>query len=245
MKVVGIIPARLHSTRLPEKLIRKVCGKYIIQYVWEQALKVKSLSGVIIAVDDKKLKDVCEGFGARTVMTKKNHNSGTDRIREVVSSLKCDLVVNIQGDEPLIEPKTIESLIKPFYADKKLDMATLVVRETSKNAYLNPNIVKVVFDSSNFALYFSRSPIPFYRDKRDYSFYRHLGLYAYKRNFLLKLPRLRKRVLENSEKLEQLRILENGFKIKVVEVKSVSVGIDTLEDLNEFERILKRSDKCK
>ncbi len=241
MKVLGVIPARLYSTRLPEKLIRKICDKYILEHVWERVNKAKSLTNVVIATDHEKVRDICKSFGANVVMTKDTHRSGTDRLVEVAKEENCSVVVNIQGDEPLIQHTSIDKLVKPFTTDKSLQMATLCCHSEEKTKYLDPNVVKVVFDKDNYALYFSRHSLPFYRDCRSTAFYKHVGLYAYRRNFLLSIPKMKKSKLEDAEKLEQLRILENGHKIKVIEVKHDSIGVDTLEDLNAVEKILKKS----
>jgi len=240
MKALGVIPARLHSTRLPEKLIRKVCDKYILELVWEKACAAKKLAKVLIATDHEKVKTLAQSFGAEVIMTKDVHQSGTDRVVEVARQFSYPLIVNIQGDEPLIRPHSIDILVRAFEKDRSVQMATLCYPSTDKKAYTNPNVVKVIKDKENNAIYFSRLPIPYFRDSKEISFFKHLGLYAYRRAFLLKIPRLRRSFLEEAERLEQLRVLENGFSIKVLEVSHDSVGIDTLDDLNEVERILLR-----
>ncbi len=240
MKVLGVIPARLHSTRLPEKLIRKICDKYILQLVWEKAVASRKLSKVVIATDHVKIKKLAESFGAQVVMTKDTHASGTDRLVEVVRKLNFPIIVNIQGDEPLISTSAIDKLVNVFRKGKTIQMATLCYRSTDKKAYQNPNIVKVVKDKDNNAIYFSRHAIPYFRDSKQIEFFKHLGIYAYRRTFLLKIPRLRKTALETAEKLEQLRVIENGHLIRLVEVEHDSIGIDTLDDLIEVEKILSR-----
>lgn len=239
MKALGVIPARLQSTRLPEKLVRKICGKYILEYVWKNACAARKLSKVVIATDHEKIKEIAESFGAEVMMTKSSHKSGTDRAVEVVSTYKFPIVVNIQGDEPLMKPTSINALVQCLEKDTKVQMATLCCASQDKKMYNDPNVVKVVRDKNNNALYFSRLPMPFYRDSKDSTFLKHLGIYAYRRNFLIKIPKLKKSALEDAEKLEQLRILENGYDIKVIAVKHDSVGIDTLEDLNKVEKMLK------
>jgi len=238
MKALGVIPARLQSTRLPEKLVRKICDKYILQLVWEHARAARRLSKVVIATDHLKIRDIATSFGAEVVMTKPTHESGTDRVIEVAKKYKLPLVVNIQGDEPLMRPASIDKLIKVLERDKNVNMATLCYRSTDKKIFQNSNVVKVVKDRNDNAIYFSRSPIPYFRESKEIEFFKHLGIYAYRRTFLLKIPRVRKSFLETAEKLEQLRILEHGATIKVVEVAHDSIGIDTLDDLNEVEKIL-------
>ena len=240
MKALGVIPARLYSTRLPEKLIRKICDKYILQLAWKRACDARKLSRVIIATDHMKVKNVAESFGAEVIMTKETHQSGTDRVVEVARKFNYPLIVNIQGDEPLMRSESIDKLLGIFQKDRRVKIATLCFRSTDKKNYHNPNVVKVVRDRDNNAIYFSRLPIPYFRETKEIEFFKHLGIYAYRRSFLLKIPRLRKSLLEEAEKLEQLRILENGYKIKILEVMHDSIGIDTLDDLNEVERILSR-----
>jgi len=240
MKALGVIPARLHSTRLPEKLVRKICDQYILELVWERANAAKKLSKVIIATDHEKVKQLAESFGATVMMTKDTHKSGTDRLVEVARAENFPLIVNIQGDEPLMDPSSIDKLVNAFSRNRNLQMATLCYRSTDKKIYTDPNVVKVVKDKFDNAIYFSRNPIPYFRDSKEIEFFKHLGMYAYRRSFLLKIPRIKKSTLEDAEKLEQLRILESGHTIKVIEAKHDSVGIDTLDDLNEVERILSR-----
>jgi len=240
MKALGVIPARLHSTRLPEKLIRKICDRYILHLVWENACSVKKIAKVVIATDHEKIKSIAESFGAEVVMTNPEHTSGTDRVLEVAKRYNYPVVVNIQGDEPLMRPQSIDKLLSSFVKNKSVQMATLCYRSTNRKIYQNPNVVKVVKDKNNNALYFSRLPVPFFRDSKEVEFFKHLGIYAYRRSFLLKVARLKSSQLEEAEKLEQLRVLENGHDIKVIEVQHDSIGVDTLDDLNEVERILSR-----
>ena len=240
MRVLGVIPARLYSTRLPEKLIRKICDKYILQLAWKRACDARKLSRVIIATDHIKVKNVAESFGAEVIMTKETHRSGTDRVVEIARKFNYPIIVNIQGDEPLMRSDSINKLISVFQKERTMQMATLCFRSTDKKSYHDPNVVKVIKDKDNNAIYFSRLAIPYFRDTKEIEFFKHLGIYAYRRSFLLKIPRMKSSHLEDAEKLEQLRILENGYTIKVQEVMHDSVGIDTLDDLNEVERILSR-----
>ena len=245
--IVGIIPARYASTRLPGKPLIEIKGKTMIKRVYKQAMKSKYISKVIVATDDKRILNEVEKFGGISVMTSKKHKSGTDRIAEVAKKERCSIVVNIQGDEPFIDPVNIDKAIEPLLKDKDLNVSTLAVRISDFNELFDVNIVKVVIDNFNNALYFSRSAIPFdisvtkvlknISNKKN--FYKHIGLYVYRKNFLLKLSKMKASYLEQSEKLEQLRILENGEKIKVVLTKKDSFSIDTKEDLMKIKIVEK------
>ena len=233
LNIVGVIPARYSSTRLPGKPLEDIGGKSLIQRVYEQAKKSKLLSDVIIATDDKRILSHAEEFGGKAVMTSKRHRSGTDRIVEALKGVKSDIVVNIQGDEPFIDPKDIDKALQPLMRDKKLNVSTLCVRMRNNNEVSNPNSVKVVFDKLNNAIYFSRGVIR-YSEKPDVKknkYFKHIGLYAYRTDFLNKFARTPQSDLEKAEKLEQLRILEMGEKIKVIVTKNDTMGIDTKEDL--------------
>ncbi len=249
MKVCAIIPARYGSTRLPGKPLLKIKGKTIIQMVYEQCKKVKLLERVIVATDDERIYNEVVSFGGECVMTSPHHKSGTDRIAEVAKSLDIDVVVNVQGDEPLISPDSIESAIKPFFNDKDIVMTTLKTKIQSEEELFNPNVVKVVCDKKGFALYFSRLPIPYKKHKemaypyplneREFgNYFKHIGLYAYKRDFLIKLSKMSPTFLEEREGLEQLRVLENGYRIFVVETIFNSIGIDTIEDYMNLKKIM-------
>jgi 3-deoxy-manno-octulosonate cytidylyltransferase (CMP-KDO synthetase) len=249
-KVVGIIPARYASVRFPGKVLASLWGKPIVQHVYERAKRAKSLSEVLVATDDERVKAVVESFGGECVMTSPHHPSGTDRIAEVAERLDADVVVNIQGDEPLIAPEAIDAAVQPFFADPTLKMTTLATPIADEGEYRNPNVVKVVTDRDGFALYFSRSPLPFFRPKGTMaetpSFaipddavvrpLRHIGLYAYRREFLLQFAQWAPTALERAEGLEQLRALEHGVRIKVVITPYRSVGVDTPDDLERLNR---------
>jgi len=231
-KIIGIIPARYASTRFPGKALTLINGKPMIQHVWENASKSKFLEKVIVATDDKRIYNAVVDFGGNVEMTLSKHKSGTDRIGEIAKWLVCDIVVNIQGDEPFINPGNIDMAVKPLTENSKLNVSTLCFKIMDKNEIDNPNIVKVIFDKAGFVLYFSRNPIPYNRDNIKYiNYYKHIGLYVYRREYLLKLIKLKQTPSEKAEQLEQLRILENGEKIKVVETKIDSVSVDTEEDL--------------
>jgi 3-deoxy-manno-octulosonate cytidylyltransferase (CMP-KDO synthetase) len=240
MKALGIIPARLGSTRLPEKILRSLDGKPMIRHVWERAKKAKRLEDVIVATDDARIQQCVEGFGGKAVMTRRDHPNGTSRIAEVTGHFKHDLVINIQGDQPLVDPKALDEMVDVFGKAKDVEMLTLVVRMTDKASFENPNVVKVVCDGEGNALYFSRSPIPFSQGKQDrpFSFLKHLGVYGYRRDFLLKFVAWEPGILENTEKLEQLRVLERGRSIRVIETAYDFISVDTEEDLREVEKRL-------
>ena len=240
MKVIGVIPARYGSTRFPGKALALLQGKPLVQWVWEKASHAKTLSRVIMATDDARIKKSAEQFGAEVVMTKKNHPSGTDRIAEVVKSLTCDLVVNIQGDEPFLKSNLIDQAVKFLADNPKFQMSTLCQTLKDKQKIESPNVVKVVLGKKNQALYFSRCPIPFNRDHEErIIYYHHIGLYVYRKKTLLELVKLPMSHLEKSEKLEQLRALENGYQILVKKVSYTGIGIDTLEDLLKAKRLLR------
>ena len=242
MKKVIIIPARLDSSRLPKKVLLDLKGKTVIQRVYEQCLKVKNVDGVYVATDSIEIKEVCETFTDNVIITKSTHKSGTDRIGEAVSAIDCDIVINVQGDEPFIEPSLIEALVNSF-SNSEISMSSAMSKINNVKDLQNTNVVKVVTDLHNNALFFSRSLIPFPRDVKEIStanevieesqFFRHIGIYGYRKDFLLHFVNLEQSYLEKVEKLEQLRALENGFKIKMIEANSSLIGIDTQEDYEE------------
>ncbi len=226
MKTSIVIPARLASERLPDKPLLDICGKPMIQRVYERA----QASGfdVYIALCDERLAECAEGFGGKYIMTRKDHRSGTDRIAEAAQSIDSDIIINLQGDEPLINPAYI-GMLSEALQHSSAEMATLKVAVTDEEA-ADPNLVKVVCDREGYALYFSRSPIPYMRKRGAAAYYGHIGIYAYRRGFLLAYPGMERTPLERSESLEQLRAMENGYKIKVAEVEEKPVGVDTPED---------------
>jgi len=242
MKKVIVIPARLDSTRLPKKVLLDLKGKTVIQRVYEQCLKVKNIDGVYIATDSTEIEGVCRSFTDHIILTKSSHQSGTDRIGEAVSGLDCDVVVNVQGDEPFIDPNLIEELVHSF-DDDQVSMASAMSKIENIKDLQDPNVVKVVVDTQNNAIYFSRAPIPFPRDHQEiiysneelkkHNFFRHIGIYGYQKDFLAKYIKMDQTNLEKLEKLEQLRVIENGFKIKMIEAASSLIGIDTQEDYEE------------
>jgi len=252
-KVIAVIPARWSSTRFPGKPLATICGKPMIQWVVEQAVQARSVSDVIVATDDDRIVEAVHKFGGSAVMTASDHLSGTDRVAEVAESRDCDIVVNVQGDEPLIPPENIDLIVAPLVSDITVKVSTLRMRIDSVEDIANPDICKVVVDHRGNALYFSRAPVPFDRDgwTRDLKegegvwphdmkvyAYKHIGLYAYRKSFLMEFPRLEASQLEEIEKLEQLRILENGISIRVVETEKDSIGVDREEDLLLVEKLL-------
>ncbi len=237
MKKVGIIPARYASTRLPGKPLADINGKPMIQWVYENS-KRANLDRIIVATDDERVQNAVKNFGGEVVMTSKDHLNGSSRLAEVADKIEADIIVNIQGDEPCISPAVIDRVLEAF-EDRKCLMGTLKTKIINKNEIDNPNCVKVITDINNDALYFSRSSIPYNRDGLEINYYKHLGIYAYKKDFLLDYVKMKPTQLELSESLEQLRVLEKGYKIKVLETKEKLVGVDTLEDLERVREILK------
>lgn len=233
MKTIAIIPTRLNSTRLPRKVLLKNTGKYLVQHVYEQAVKSKA-DQVIVAADNEEIQKACEEFNAPCYLTSPNHESGTDRIAEVAKTLECDLILNIQGDEPEIDPAHINQLID-FMIKTNASVGTLAENITTKEDYVSPNVVKVVVNKLDEALFFSRAPIPYPRNTSEMHPLRHLGIYAFKKDFLETFTSLEPTDLEKLESLEQLRILDYGYKIHVdvIDGKSQN-GIDTLKDYQNF-----------
>lgn len=240
-----IIPARYGSSRLEGKPLLKACGKPIIQWVWEKAKAVPKVDRVIVATDDERIFNACKEFGAEVEMTSAEHKSGSDRIAEVARRHpEIGYIINLQGDEPLIEQENIELVIKGVLEDEQADISTLVRLIEDMDEVNNPNLVKCVFDVNNYAMYFSRSKIPFERGANEnnsqgrWDFYGHLGIYGFKREALFKMTELPQAPYEMAESLEQLRALQNGMKIKVGIVKNIPVGIDTMEDFEKFKAMV-------
>jgi len=240
MSAVAVIPARWASTRFPGKPLFPILGKPLVQHTWERCMKAKSVSQVIVATDDMRIAEVAFEFGAEVSLTSPKHPSGTDRLAEVAARLRgVKHVINVQGDEPAIDPRLIDRLVKALQDNPKLEMVTAACPFPEESDALNPNNVKVVTALDGRALYFSRSPIPFDRDKTDkVRPLWHIGLYGYRRDFLAQFVRWKPTPLENCEKLEQLRALEHGASIKVITTKSHGVGVDTPEDVHRAIAIL-------
>jgi 3-deoxy-manno-octulosonate cytidylyltransferase (CMP-KDO synthetase) len=239
-RILGIIPARFASSRFPGKALASLAGKPMVQHVWERAVHSRYLQGnILVATDDNRIADVVREFGGRVKMTRADHPSGTDRLAEVASSELATLYVNIQGDEPLIDPEAIDAAILSVVGDESVSMGTLKKAIVDPADVVNPNVVKVVTNLRNDAIYFSRCPIPYERDGSGVlSLYaKHIGLYVYRREFLLAYPDLEVGPLERAERLEQLRALENGYKIRVVPTEYESLGVDTPEDLERVNQL--------
>jgi len=242
VKVVCIIPSRYHSTRFEGKPLADLCGKPMIQHVYERVLCSKIVSYAAVATDDKRIFAAVQKFGGHAIMTSPDHKSGTDRIAEAVSSLnldEMDVIVNIQGDQPVFEPSQIDEVARPILEDPSLPMSTLIYRIVREEEITHPTAVKVVFDRNHFALYFSRSTIPYVRDQEQQaSYYKHHGIDAYRKAFLDTFARLEEGCLERLEALEQLRAMEHGYRIKVIETMHDSLEVDTPEDLNRARSII-------
>lgn len=240
MKIAGIIPARYGSTRLEGKPLKDILGKPMIYYVYQAALQAKLLDQVIVATDDERILQAVKDFGGRAQMTSISHSTGTDRIAEVAKNIDAEIVVNIQGDEPLLDPRVIDEAIAPMLDDPDLMACTLCRQITSEEDLHNPNVVKTVFDLNGYALYFSRSLIPFPRKAEGHRAFEHIGIYVYRKDFLMRYITMPQTPLETSESLEQLRILENGIKLKVVatQFEYNGLSVDTAEDLARVREIL-------
>jgi len=252
--IIAIIPARYGSTRFPGKSLALIRNKPMIQWVYERTRRSRLVSRVIVATDDDRIRKAVAGFNGEVVMTSPDHATGTDRIAEVARDLVCDLVVNVQGDEPLIHPGMIDQAVEPLVKDASISMGTVCRKIEDRAEAFDPNVVKVVFDREGFALYFSRAPIPWDRDRRagKSSFdelplsgpmYKHIGLYVYRRDFLLNYAKMPQTPLEAAEKLEQLRALESGHRIRTVVTEHESFGVDIPEDLGKIlQRLEERRD---
>ncbi|UCH35333.1 MAG: 3-deoxy-manno-octulosonate cytidylyltransferase [Armatimonadota bacterium] len=241
-QVIGIIPARYGSTRFPGKPLADLLGKPMIQHVYERSSKARCLERLLVATDDQRILDAVAAFGGEAVMTSPDHPTGTDRLAEAAAELAVEIVVNIQGDEPLIEPSVIDALAAPLIEDSSIPMGTLMSRITEPADLHDPNVVKVVVDRNSFALYFSRTLIPYAREVKteDVMYYYHPGLYVYRKDFLLTYASLPPTPLEKTEKLEQLRAMEHGYRIKVVETAHRPVSVDTPHDLEHVKHLMQR-----
>lgn len=242
MEVVVIIPSRYQSSRFEGKPLADVLGKPMIQHVYERVLQSKTASAVVVATDDKRIFEAVEKFGGRVILTSPDHPSGTDRIAEAAVKLglaDSDIVVNIQGDQPAFEPTQIDEVVKPLLEERTVDFSTLIYRIRRDEEITDTNAVKVVFDENRFALYFSRSTIPFVRDRgKKADYWKHHGIYAYRKSFLVAFTKLPQGTLEKLEALEQLRALEHGYRIKVVETPYDSIEVDTPGDLERVKTLL-------
>lgn len=239
-KTIGIIPSRYKSTRFPGKPLALIKGKSLIERVWRQSKKAKYLDEVYVATDDRRIRKAAESFGAKVIMTSETCKSGTDRLAQAIKKVpNVQNVINIQGDEPLISPNLIDSLAKELKKGKNVEVVTSAFPLRETKDINNPNIAKVVMDNDNFAIFFSRSTIPYNRDNIKVNYFKHIGIYGYKKNFLLNYAKWKQTELEKAEQLEQLRILQNGRKIKVVVSKKDSLGVDLPGDIKKVERLIK------
>jgi 3-deoxy-manno-octulosonate cytidylyltransferase (CMP-KDO synthetase) len=256
MKITVVIPARYGSTRFEGKPLADILGKPMIQHVYEGVCRSRLVDDVMVATDDQRISEAVQSFDGKAVMTSPDHTSGTDRVAEVARKLRSEIIVNVQGDEPLIRGPIIDKAIQPLLRDDTLPMSTLMTRIEVVRDWLNPHIVKVVVNQQGFALYFSRSPIPFPRDLQidrlvsnpfgtkkplPKRVFKHIGVYVYRRNFLLRFSQMKPTPLEKLEKLEQLRVLENGYQIKMATVNYEPLSVDTPEDLQRVVAFLSQS----
>lgn len=250
MDAIGVIPARYASTRFEGKVLADLCGKPVIQHVYERAKQAKMLDDLIVACDDERVKNAVLKFGGKVIFTSPDQPTGTDRLTEVVNPLDVKVVVNIQGDEPFVQSTMIDSVVLELLNNPKIGMATIIKRIEDEKELYDTNVVKVVIDKDGYALYFSRNFIPFVRDRElisrkrlleAVSFYKHIGLYGYTKDFLFTFKNLPKTNLEEAEKLEQLRALEHGYKIKTIITKFDTIGIDTPEDLERAKELFSKS----
>lgn len=237
-KIIAVIPSRYESSRFPGKPLAMICNKPMIQHVYERVLSVKQIYDVYVATDDKRIFDCVETFGGKAIMTSQC-NCGTDRVYQASKDIDCDIVLNIQGDEPTIKTEMIEDLISAFN-DDKVQFATLKKRCEISDDYFAPNTVKVITDINGDAIYFSRYAVPYNRDDRLINYYKHIGVYGYTKKFLEKYVSLPQSSLELAESLEQLRAIENGYKIRVIETKYNSIGVDLPEHVKLVEAELKK-----
>jgi 3-deoxy-manno-octulosonate cytidylyltransferase (CMP-KDO synthetase) len=243
---IAVIPARFASTRFPGKPLADIAGRPMIEHVYRRAATARGVDAVVVATDDQRIADAVQRFGGFVRMTRAGHQTGMDRIAEVAGALHCEIVVNVQGDEPLVDPSSISTMLDALHDDASLEMATLRTPIRRHEDYASPHVVKVVVDDSDNALYFSRAPIPYRRDLPPdggshadaVRAYKHLGLYAYRRDCLLRLAALPQTPLERAESLEQLRALEHGHRIRAVETQHDSIGVDTPADLEHVRQAL-------
>lgn len=241
MKFLGVIPSRYASTRLEGKPLKDICGHTMIEWVYKRT-KLSNLDEVVVATDDERIYKEVERFGGKAILTSKEHENGTSRIAEVCTKYEdYDVIVNVQGDEPLIEPEMINSIIHSFKEDDTISMSTLKYKIDTMEEIENPNYVKVITDKKGYALYFSRSVIPYPRKLDIQNYYKHVGIYGYKRDFVVEYAKMEPTPLELSESLEQLRALENGYRIKVMETPYKIIGVDTQEELEKVREYIKEN----
>ena len=239
MKCAAIIPARFASSRFPGKPLALIKGKPMIQWVYENTASCDLVDLTVVATDNEEIISAVNGFGGKAVLTSSGHETGTDRIAEAAQDIDAELIINVQGDEPVLPAGAIADAVLPLIKDSNIPMGTLKTKILKSDEISDTNIVKVITDINDFAIYFSRSAIPFDRDKNnEVDFYRHIGLYVYRKDFLFEIPKMDDSLLEKAEKLEQLRILENGYSIKVKETKYHPVGVDVPDDILKVEKLM-------
>jgi len=239
MKCAAIIPARFGSTRFPGKPLALINGKPMIQWVYENTAACNMVDKTIVATDSEEIRNAVCGFGGEAIMTSSDHETGTDRIAEAAENIDAELIINVQGDEPVLSAAAIKEAILPLVNDSSIPMGTLKTKILKNNEISDTNIVKVITDINDFALYFSRAVIPFDRDGHNQvAFYRHIGLYVYRKDFLFKVSKMEQTLLEKAEKLEQLRVLENGYSIMVKEIDYDPVGVDVPDDIIRVEKLM-------
>lgn len=248
MKIVAVIPARFKSTRFEGKPLALIFNKPMVRHVYEGVIKSDALSEVLIATEDRRVYDACRGFGAKVVMTKDTHQSGTDRVIEAAADISADIILNIQGDEPLVNTEIIDTLIKPFKEDNNIPYTSVKTQIYSYEEFIDPNNVKVVVDKNDFGIYFSRSPIPYDRENaqglKDFKGvfgFKHLGFYGYTKDFLIEFGKMPPSYLEKKEMLEQLRAIENGYRIKVETVNISTIPVDNPDDIKKVENFILKS----
>lgn len=260
-KVVAIIPARYGSTRFPGKVLAELCAKPMIQRVWERAKMASLIDEVVVATDDERVAEVVSGFGGRVIMTMPEHQTGAERVAEAANKIKSDIVVNLQGDEPMIHPQSLDLAIQPILEEESIAMASLKHPIASCTDYLDPNVVKVVCDDQENSIYFSRAPIPWYRDGESLMKrwkdqgerpdelvpvpMKHIGVYAFRADFLQAMVRMPRSPLETAEALEQLRVLAWGFKIRIITTPHDSVGVDVPQDVEKVEALIREEEEGK
>ncbi|MDD5617877.1 MAG: 3-deoxy-manno-octulosonate cytidylyltransferase [Candidatus Omnitrophica bacterium] len=244
-KIVAIIPARYKSTRFEGKPLAEICGKPMIYYVYNNIARSKFIDGIYVATDDERIASAVRGFGGKAIMTSANHPTGTDRIAEAARKIDADIIVNVQGDEPLVKAEMIEQAVKPILENNRVHVTNLVTKINNIGDYIDTTVVKTVIDKDNFILFLSRSPIPYPKTRQDFLVYKQIGLYAFNKSFLLKFVKMAQTPLELIEGVEFLRILENGHKVKAVETKFQTISVDTLSDLCEVEKLMSRKLKHK
>ena len=240
MKVIGIIPARYKSSRFPGKPLADICGKPMIYWVYQQAKKVKELNEVYVATDDERIEKACQENNINVIMTSSEHKTGTDRIGEVARKIKADIYVNIQGDEPLIEPKTIRAAIKPFFEDKSLQVTNLMTKIKDPVDVVNFTVPKVITNKDNIGIYLTRSTAPYPKGKIDYSYYKQVCVYGFTPEALEFFCNSERGKIESIEDIEILRFIEAGYKVQYIEVDSNTVAVDTENDLNKVRKIMKK-----